>query len=361
MSDLSDLWVAFQPLDVAVFRDGRGFTAGVDATAVTTLPRPTTTAGAVGAAFGAQPGEKVGEGIAGPLAATLTATGARLSFRAPRDLVWDDDAQVVERLRVPRDANPARSDLPTAKLLLTGTGEPVDCWVDAGELERYLAGETAGLCEDLSEDLARDARPEPFVAERRVGLARTADRTAAPGFLYAAQFLRPSDDAAAFACKVSFPDTAPPLARTVVRTVVRLGGEGRLAQVHHFLDGPDDGQVRVPPHPRLDSGRVLVYLATPAVFPGGWDPGWERYGAVLHAVCVDGPETVAGFRASDPRGRPAGWALRWAVAAGSVYYLEFGSTAAAEEFATAYHGRCLVQADGDLRTAGFGMCLIGRW
>ena len=30
-------------------------------------------------------------------------------------------------------------------------------------------------------------------------------------------------------------------------------------------------------------------------------------------------------------------------------------------FVNQYHGRCLPQADDRLRTAGFGMCLTGRW
>jgi CRISPR-associated protein Cmr3 len=274
--------------------------------------------------------------------------GVGLSFRSPSDLVEDAAAGTVERLRVGNNATGrVRTDLAGVAEFPTGQGERLDCWLDADQLHRYLDGGAEEVCAELTEE-----RPQPqLVTERRVGLARTPDRTVAPGFLYAAEFWRPAVDGIGFACRVE-PGGGP---TGLARPVVRLGGEGRHAQVR--LHEPDVVSLPLPPG-EFEDGRLLLYLATPAIFPDGWRPPVEP--RFLVAACVEGPEAVVGFDGSDADGRPTGWALRWAVSAGSVYYLRF-PPGEAERFTEHVHGRCLEQATPRLRTAGFGMCLVGRW
>ena len=354
-------WVALQPLDAVSFRDGRPFTAGTDTMAVTTLPQPTTIAGAIWAAFGCPAVQR----FAGPLLARLAGEGGGLSlfFPCPRDLVRDDDTEQVARLRVPAAGTaPGASDQPSgwhAPLAFPeGNGEALEgCWLTGEQLQRYLAGDTGALCQELAEDGASAALHQPFVEERRVGLARTPGaRTAEPGFLYAVDFLRPADDRLCFAGWVEFSGAVPPLARTAVR----LGGKGRLAQVHVFPEGEAGGAQLPPPQPPAGDGRVLLYLATPGVFPGGWYPPLPA-GAELVAACVQGPEPVAAHHVPEP-GQRQGWAHYWAVRPGSVYYLR--CSPAAQAAVTAWHGQVPAQADSKLKhleSAGFGLCLVGRW
>ena len=342
---MTAVWLTFQPLDVTVFRDGRAFDAGVDAAAVTTLPRPSTVAGAAAAALG----RRELAGVAGPLLSRLDPEGgAAVVFSSPCDLVEDTAAGTVTRLGVDQTpAGGARTDLSGVSGFPTGQGERLDGWLDADQLQRYLDGDADAVCAELAEE-----RPRPLlVTERRVGLARAPDRTVAPGFLYAAEFWRPTVDGVGFACRVE-PGDGP---AQLTRPLVRLGGEGRHAQVR--LHRSEAVGLPRPPG-AFDDGRLLLYVATPAVFADGWRPPVDP--RFLVAACVEGPEAIVGFDGSDGRGRPMGWALRWAVSAGSVYYLRFPA-GEAERFTRQYHGRCLEQATQRLRTAGFGMCLVGRW
>jgi CRISPR-associated protein Cmr3 len=186
-------------------------------------------------------------------------------------------------------------------------------------------------------------------------LARTEHRTAASGFLYKAEHLRAWDGVSLLAQAVDPPGAIP------ARAAVPLGGERRLVDV-----APADG-VTLPARPSsFPGGRVVVYLATPALFRDGWR--WCPDGADLVAVALGGPEAVA---TSSPRdGLWQTRVLRWAVPAGSVYFLRFGGAdpeQAANEWAAGNHGRCVSgqvtdeQGRDRLRTAGFGLTLIGRW
>ena len=55
--------------------------------------------------------------------------------------------------------------------------------------------------------------------------------------------------------------------------------------------------------------------------------------------------------------------LRWAVPAGSVYLLKFGSDEQGAAWARKVHGTAYAGPDDDerLRTAGFGVELTGAW
>ena len=172
------------------------------------------------------------------------------------------------------------------------------------------------------------------------------------GFLYANEFLRPSESAAndlAFVTRVISSDHVEPSLR---RAIVPFGGESRSATTSLV-------SVALPEAPPdFPGNRVLLYLATPGVFADGWRPPTPG-GATLVCACVDGPLVVTGW---DPVGgapRP----LRWGVAAGSVYLFRFPSADAAHAAARAWHGRLFPAQDlaPELVTAGFGLSLVGRW
>lgn len=350
-------WLAFVPRDTVFVRDGRSFDAATDTTAQTVRPSPTTIAGAIGYAFGIKAAElrerPDGREIRGPVLARRYLGQWEPYFPVPADLVVSTDRQRVHRLR-PEPAD-GQTDLPDGPRCWlrppkdAGPVEPLRGWIPGDVLEQYLAGDlSAPAGADLS-DLRHIA--DPLVPEPRIGLARE-DRRARTGYLYQATHLRPDGDWG-FLAEYSTPGQAAP---EPGRRHVPFGGKGRLADLEPATMGwPVMGAA---------GERVLVYLATPAVWPGGWSMPLPS-GATLVAAATGEPEPAV--TVTPGTGWRASRALRWAVPAGSVYLLEFTDAAAGARWAQAGHGVALDRGipggkRNDLvRTAGFGVALTGAW
>ena len=233
-----------------------------------------------------------------------------------------------------------------------GAVEPLTGLIPADRLADYLAGKLPAHAGSALKALGKI--DDPFAQERRVGLARDG-RRARVGYLYQVTHLRADDDWA-FLAECSF---ASGEAKLPGSAEVKFGGRGRFADVTTAsLTWPRSGG----PLGR----RVLVYLATPALWPDGWRIP-ERDGARLVAVACGKPLPAATLT-------PERWQFtrvqRWAVPAGSVYLLEFDDDAQARAWAAKYHGRAYGPAKGDpgyrddleyMRTAGFGVVLTGVW
>lgn len=357
-------WLAFAPRDTVFVRDGRSFDAAADGFAQAVRPGPSTTAGAVGAAFGRNPAE-----VRGPVLARRSEDGWEPYFPVPADLVvtvggpgrvyrlgLEDDSgaepqgsgrtdlgagtsgEPLRMLMPPEHADavePAGGDVPS-RLLMPGR-----------LLEQYLAGRFPG---ERGVPL-RDLRPaEPLLAEQRVGLARSG-RRAREGFLYQAVHLRPDEDWAFLAEYLPTDDWTGAAADHVP-----FGGRGRLADL-------EPAALQWPDATRNIGRRVLVYLATPAIWRDGWRLPVPE-GAELVAAATYEPEPAATVRPG--RGWRDTRALRWAVPAGSVYLLEFGDDAAGAAWARTWNGVALERGgpageEDLLRTAGFGVVLTGAW
>jgi CRISPR-associated protein Cmr3 len=221
-----------------------------------------------------------------------------------------------------------------------GTASPVSGWCDGSCLDTYLDG---GVPERISQDL--------WQVERRVGLARTPDRTAAEGMFYSIEHLRPQPGVGFAAQCLGGP-------RAALAGTVRFGGQGRGAQVH-----ADATVVGMPQQlAEFPGGRMLLYLATPAVFPaGGWIPDLSAWpGVRLVTAAVGSPQVVT---TATPRGDGTidGGRLMWAAPAGSVYYLKFPDAATAADAGTTIHATGLAQDEDWMSTAGFGLAFTGRW
>jgi CRISPR-associated protein Cmr3 len=354
------MWVVAVPRDTVLVRDGRSFDAGTDVVAETVRPWPSTVAGAIRQAYGREPAEVRGPVLG--LAVRRAGDGAagetwRSYFPMPADIVVADGAaRWAFRLRPQPTA--ISTDLAIDGLQwLTGAGlagksRPLGGWLPGSRLGAYLRGELLGPAGGMAVGELQRVEAEPLTPERRVGLARTPGRTASAGLLYQATHLRLRDGWGFLAeCKLpeGWDDRGAPTGP------VPLGGRGRLTDIR-----PTPG-VRWPDPPTSHpGGRVLVYVATPALWPGGWRIP-EPPGARLVAAAMAGdPEPVA--TASPRLGLWATRALRWAVPAGSVYLLEFGDQAEADRWAAAVHGTAYGRAADDrLRTAGFGVVLTGVW
>jgi CRISPR-associated protein Cmr3 len=351
-------WLAFRPRDTVFVRDGRAFDAAQQTAGQTVRPWPSTIAGAVGAAYGAEPAE-----VVGPLVARRD--GARWTpyLCVPRDLVATvrrtpyvvrlvpEDLEVVTDLQDPA-AGPTDADAapagPATFLVPPENGvavEPVEGLLSGEVLTRYLSGDFPDPGGTRRSDLEV---ADPVVLERRVGLARE-DRRAKQGFLYQASHLR-MDDQWCFLAGCT-PGKGQALAPS---GPVPLGGRKRLADVE------DAGQVYWPERPeRFPGGRVLLYVATPAIWPAGWLPPLPP-GVDLVAAATGEPVAVA---TTSPR---LGWwanrALRWAVPAGSVYLLRFADEDEALRWCAGVHATAYGRHETDrLRTAGFGVVLTGVW
>ncbi|HEX9357214.1 MAG TPA: type III-B CRISPR module-associated Cmr3 family protein [Streptosporangiaceae bacterium] len=334
-------------------RDGRSFDAVANTTARTVRPWPSTVAGATREAFGGDVDAEP-DAVRGPVLARKSAAGDtwRLYFQVPADLVAtvEQTAPYVFRLSSvdPFGATDlgdgVRRRLQPPPQAGNGKVEPVPGWLPGDVLAAYLAGGHPPADGMPKADLRLE---DPERGELRVGLAR-AGRQAKTGYLYQATHLRIEEHWSLLA-------EYEPRAGwdRVARGPVPLGGRGRLADVT-ALSGPD-----WPASPgRFPGGRVLVYLATPAIWPGGWripiPPGGELWAAVTGE-----PVPVA---TTSPR---EGWQkhrmLRWAVPAGSVYLLKFGAEDLAAEWAGSVHGKAFGPVDDRLCTAGFGVVLTGVW
>ncbi len=395
MSPVTKRWLGLLPRDAVMVRDGRSFDAGnadgSGSDAVAVSPWPSTVAGAVTTAFAeAEPAE-----VRGPVLGQRHPSGGWTPFfPAPADLVTTEGAARRNRGRIPAlrlcparfgagpaGAGPAWSittdldegpELPMVPPAGHDAIDPVAGLLPAEVMITYLADELRAAT-----DLRRAGLQvqSPLVPERRVGLARD-NRTAKEGFLYSATYLRPADGWGFLVECVDGDDTA----EVSPQGAVPLGGKARIVDVE-TISG-----CCWPQAPKTyPDGRVLLYVATPAVWPGGWRPPLPP-DARLVGACVPAPLPVAAAsarRARQPRrheSRPQGLlataSLRWAVPAGAMYLLQFDTTASgrdagtrAAEWAVGIHGRALgPSADHDpgtgadrTRTAGFGVVLTGRW
>lgn len=348
-------WLAVEPLDTIMVRDGRSFNAGVASRAQGTAPPPSTIGGVVRSAVGRDVTR-----ILGPV--VTTAQGLPV-FPVPQDIVRDE--RVVRRLAV-RDRAVVEgsftvvSDLDATQRLshtLVGDGTPETCWISKkGLIDWLTAKRPTQPGQNLDTEWATNhlKRDPVWLPEPRLGLARRWDGervgTATPGMLYTMAHLRPRDGVRLLVACV---DAVPV---EVTQDVVKLGGRGRCAQVS-VVPGISDASVFPVAPTDFPGGRVAVYLATPALLKNVL---WHPPNAELCALALAGPQPIA--TASERLGVAASRQLVWAAPAGTVYYLKFDTEDDAATWAREYHGQLLPGA-ADLRmvTAGFGTCLVGRW
>lgn len=353
-------WLALIPRDTVVIRDGRSFDAAQNTSAQTVRPWPSTAAGAIGAAYGAKPGDTpvtapgtVPDEVRGPVLGRCLGGVWEPFFPVPADLLQEAggaDPRVFRRLAPERDEG--KTDLDGAGLRWmvvpesTGKVKPLKTWMPGSALAGYLAGDPPLGGRSRRSELKTE---NPFLEELRIGVARDHDRQVRAGFLYrSAHWRLPEDWGFLVGCVLG-----DGWKRTAA-SPVQFGGRGRLADVW------EAGGVAWPAQPaEFPGGRVLVYLATPALWPGGWQIPVPP-GADLVAAATGQPEPVA--TSSPGPNWQSSWSLRWAVPAGSVYLLDFGDPAPAAQWAGGHHGTAYgLDSDDPVRTAGFGVVLTGVW
>jgi len=255
------------------------------------------------------------------------------------------------------------------------------------ELGRYLKGEVPAEGE-IAHGLAQ--------REERAGIALDSiTRAAKQGLFYMTEMLRlgsgDSNSEIGFAFKIqglnafrdsadirlqpySLPNSAP----------IKLGGEGRAASyqivdVDPLLAFKKCGEEIAK---KIDeNGRFKLYLASPAIFAGGWLPDclkqdgseedWklqlgsnQSIQVDLMAAAMGKPLPIGGWDLAKQAPKP----MVKAVPAGGTYCFKVKGDpkGVGEKLIEAFHGTCQIQslADGSysqLGQAGFGLTFVGVW
>ena len=376
-----------RPRGGMLVRDGRPFAATPGARAASLAwPLPSTIAGALRTRIGDDLGFDWRNG--GPeRALRLAVAGPLLAARGAHDLAWttylpaprdallaraEPEAEpLVYPLHPTRLADGAGCDLPHPALLPLQV--PVSAKPDRGSAYWPLDALVAWLADPGT------PVPQPLGClgamprETRVHVAIDREReTAREGALFATERLvfadghgiAGLDQARAMLCRVAGEaGWAPP---TI--SYLTVGGERGLSEVHTG----GDAAWPVLPDALLgsleQSTRLRLVLATPAIFAGGWRPGWlddslegsppGLSGARLRlvAAAVGRREPVSGWDLVHRRPKAA----RFMAPAGSVYFFEcLGGPLDAATIRHLWLGS-ICDAEQDRRD-GFGLALPGNW
>lgn len=325
-----------------------------------------------------------------------------LFLPVPGDVVPASSGQVATLAPLP--APGGVSNLPAPWLRSAGavavpSKEEPPPWISSSNFARLIGLEPG----------SQATAPEPvhlWDSEHRIGVEiDPVQRAAKEGQLYAAEHLRPRPGLRIWLSLELSPTETEKASELLqleglLDDLVTLGGESRLCRVAR-----SSIELAVPtPKMRRSRGKgvygIRWVLTTPAVFAGGWRPGWvsaekgevelrranprlpgetrlewrkrmddsPRLEARLVAVCSGKPLAFSGWEmlapglqeaaaGAEPLG-PGPKPTQLAVPAGSVYYFEADSREAAESLIEALHGRTRSDRFGE---KGMGLGFCGSW
>jgi len=151
-----------------------------------------------------------------------------------------------------------------------------------------------------------------------------------------------------------------------------FGGERRLA---HWFRADEPAGWKCPPEipsklTELNSGKIRMVLATPAIFSNGWLPGWldpkslegippgakDDQKLKLISACTDRWRPISGWSA-ESRGPKA---IRRMVPAGSVYFFEAKIAETASDLVKSLWLEPVCDKPQDCKD-GFGLAVWGVW
>lgn len=370
-------------VDPLLFRDGRPFTEELGAQAAVSLPAPFpgVVAGAVRTMIGTRLGWNWTDGdvrqakrisVAGP----VICLGGKPLVHAPADAVIYDAGtgdggrrrmalrpsplfegegcnlpEGMDPVAVPEDVKPASGH---------------DFW-EWDDITQWLMRDDARQSELLPQDFPRI--PKPSIEERTH--VKIGDRgAAAEGMLFTTASVAPMErrrdgrwqDPLPWSYRVRVDESGIADGVSLAGPVF-LGGE-RRAGVSVVKDASS-----WPACPRELSAklrgarRIRMVLVTPAIFSGGWKPGWAGgsppglvgLALTLKAACVPRREAVSGWDYQTRKPKP----VRWLAPAGSVYFFEAdGDTS---QLASYRAWLAPVSDNEQDRLDGYGLAVWGIW
>mgnify|MGYP006274487655 CR=1 len=356
--------LSITPLDTVFFRDGKAFTMGEESQADGLFPPPPSVVrGALRTRyFTEHPGDLSEAATENDPTREATITGLALRdkdtdttyFPLPRDLVKRKDAEeddttvsvVATSPMEPPKGFCGSSAVPAPLTHPATVGSPKSAWVSHETLHAYLHG-------TLEEPTDARLQKSLVRTEPKIGVMMNRQtRGAKEGHLYRVGFRRLADDVA-FAVQVENLSLAE-------SGLLKLGGEAKAA---HYQDVKTDWPAPAPPIEAIEnSGTLTLYLATPALFDGGWLPSWidpeaDYTGTLggctlkLYTAAVGKPQVIGGWDMKKNRPKP----MRKAVPAGSVYRftVESGSV---QDAIDRLHG---VSCSDHWTKDGFGIGYVG--
>lgn len=394
MSDATFTDLLLRPRDPILLRDGRPFAAEPGARARTLpWPMPQTVAGALRAHVG----ETLGGGfdwktdgpkqarrlhLRGPLLATQDGAGIwRILVPAPRDAVFFESeagkADLMCLRPLPEIPQGAGTLSPTKGLRPMEITEdrkprtmpafwPLDCaanWLSKPQHTHF----DPGGADPLPTETRTFVKINEKTQTGEQGMLYSADLLCFADFAAPASAAKPTPTPAqALLCRLSGAGTLSALPQ-----FLPLGGERRLATV---APADDIAWPQADDFPKLTAAlagakRLRLQLVTPALFQGGWKPGWLTDGLkgdlpgvpglrlTLVGAAVGRLAPVSGWDLEKNRPKP----LRYAAPAGSVYFFEVeGEGGLTPEQAEALFLRPINDKATD-DNDGFGLALPGIW
>ncbi len=369
-----------EPQSPLVFRSGKPFATGGEGDTLP-FPLPSTLAGALRTAYAeataqgapvdyrTRQSELLAVTVQGPLLArrSLAQDSIERLFPKPADAVY---LNTLRRLKPGALPSGAACDLPSGLLPVfletddRGKQQPGPAFWGETAMQNWLQDQDPGPLEPGgSASLPVDLRTH--VGLNPATLAADAGRLFQSAGLDSGPLRNPTargwaNHSHALLARISV---------NLPTTWRRLGGDGRLVRVEPLADAdwPDDCPSSLKTAVKSAKGLRLI-LATPALFTGGWKPGWlndRLEGAPpstpalhlkLRAVALDRWQAISGWDlAADRLGKPR--AVRRLVPAGAVYWFE---VLAGAEHAPNLWLRAVSDQEQDRRD-GFGLALPGIW
>lgn len=372
--------IRLRGVDPLLFRDGRPFAAELGAQRADSLPvpYPGVIAGAVRTAVGPAAGWKwetdgptkalaldvhgpvvcIGDGkpvVAAPADAVIykkdneKKNPLQCMCLRPREVPTDSGCNMPDSLRPVEVTNEEKPE----------RGYSMWLWSD---LEKWLAEPTGAGFDPLPEDFCNIGLP---AVEERTHVQIGPNGIAEDGMLFTTASVVPLErrrDKDGKKIERDWSYVVRVASDTDIRGPLFLGGERRVAIAETGTPTdwpvcPDDLNQKL-----ASARRIRMILVTPAIFSGGWRPGWAG-GAppgvsglklTLVSACVPRREAVSGwdYAKREPK------AVRWLVPAGSVFFFEAeGDTSA---LASSAWLAPVSDYDQDRRD-GYGLAVWGMW
>jgi CRISPR-associated protein Cmr3 len=355
--------IELEALDTLFFRDGKPFTMGEDTWAEGIFPPlPSVIYGALRTAYFSEDIERFKTIETKDDSALLRITfccfkyGSRIYFPMPLDLIEvvnptkNGPRKELHFLKLnPPDVRSFASNMPTSDFLQPDTNDfnvVENGIINSNDLTNYLALKITSADYHSLNDFT--------FLEPKVGIGLNKDtRTANDGQLYRVGMRRL--DQLSFAVGFEFEQL------NNIPSLIRLGGEGKAVQCKSIVSKEICQKISIP-MPPIVGKRFKLYLATPALFTDGWKPSWmttdysEHQGinVRLLAAAVGKAVPVGGFDIQ----KKVPKAMRKAVPAGSVYYMELENEKDNTRLEELFHQKSISEiADSQLQ--GFGITFVG--
>lgn len=345
--------VKFYPQDVLFFRDAKPFDAGGDNTAISAYPMPSVFYGALRTALIGNDLQGFKNGKYKEFIGTPTEHGkfraigpfifkdSELFFPIPKNISqyeMDSDKKAYVMLKPLEKGNYAVKlggrDVKLHKLWhrsYESIKDPKIKYVDFKTLNQILEGKIENLKEVTT-----------YMIENRIGIKLDKEKNAAKErYLYRESTMR-FYDGCGFAAFVENDRSKLDDVKSV-----SLGGERHIAftKVENF-ELPN----------KTMTGKIMIYLATPAIFENGFLPkSFDGENILINgakcklvSIANSKPITVSTFDIVKNKPR----ASKLAVPAGSVYFVETQENISANGFLT---------FTDEMEEYGFGRALIGGW